>query len=70
MKHCPYCDPEEGEESKPVVDNEFMTVCVIGHTPIMNRRKVGSMQIYLKKTQDVNYVPITHCPVCGQPLYN
>lgn len=72
MNHCPYCNPKEkehGQSVEPILDTPYMTICVIGFTPIGNRRKTGSLQILDKVTGEVTYTDVKRCPMCGQLLY-
>ena len=72
MHNCPYCNPEENgrrETVIPILDTIHSTICVIGFTPIGNRRKTGSLQILDKHSGEVTYTDIKRCPMCGQLLY-
>ena len=72
MRNCAFCNPKErenGNQVRPIVDTDYMMICVIGHTPIGNRRKIGSLQILDKVTGEVTYTDIKRCPSCGQLLY-
>ena len=69
MEHCIYCNPEEGKLVVPILDTEHVDICVLGNTPIGNRRKTGQLQIFNKVTGQTSYADISHCPVCGKPLY-
>ena len=71
---CAYCNPERDEngykqEVLPILDTDHTMICVLGRTPIMNRRKMGQLEIYNKITGEVTYANLQHCPMCGQPLY-
>ena len=69
MEHCIYCNPEKGKQVVPILDTEHTAMCVLGNTPIGNRRKMGQLQILNKVTWQISYADIGNCPICGQPLY-
>ena len=69
MKRCIYCNPEEDKSIIPIWDNMHTTVCVIGFTPIANRRKMGQLQIMDKASGHISYADIPRCPLCGQKLF-
>lgn len=72
MNQCDYCSPKDkgkGNSVKPILDTEHTTMCVIGFTPIGNRRKTGSLQILDKQSGEITYTDIKRCPMCGQLLY-
>lgn len=72
MTNCPYCNPDPRVQKTvtPVVDNDELTICLIAHTPIGNRKQKGRMQIYCNRTEELIYADLEKCPVCGQYLYN
>lgn len=70
MTKCLYCDPDKPANRKMVVDNDDVMICVIGHTPIMNRVKKGEVQIYFKRTKEFISAGLDKCPICGKPLYD
>jgi len=69
IHNCEYCNPNDGKEVKPILDTDYMTICVIGFTPIGNRRKYGCLQIWDKQTNEMSIAEVKRCPMCGQLLY-
>ena len=73
-KNCEYCNPDGTGINKssvtPILDTDYTMICVLGHTPIANRKKMGQLQILNKQTDEISFANISHCPVCGQPLYD